>query len=72
MTVYLKLFNYRNYIGSNDAQYLYIDYYRSKKEEIKQKEFDLQNRALMVVKENMIIKILKKIKKYFEKLVFQN
>lgn len=67
-----KLINFRNYIGSNDVQYIYIKYYKNKKEEIKKKEFDLKNRALIVVEDNIIFKIIRKIKKYFEKIVFQN
>lgn len=67
-----KLFYYRNYIGSNEGQYVYIEYYKNQKEKIKKLEFDLQNRALVVVKDNKILRILKKIKNYFEKLIFQN
>ena len=67
-----KLINFRNYIGSNDVQYIYLKYYKNKREEIKKKEFDLQNRALIVVEDNVLFKIIRKIKKYFEKLVFQN
>ena len=67
-----KIINFRNYIGSNDVQYIYLKYYKNKREEINKKEFDLQNRALIVVEDNVLFKIIRKIKKYFEKLVFQN
>ena len=47
-----KLFNYRYLIGSNDAEYYYVKYYRNKKEEIKQKEYELEHMSLMVVKDS--------------------
>ena len=67
-----KLINYGNYIGTSEAQYNYFEYYLDKKEKIKQFEFDLKNKSLVVVNDNIIIKILKNIKKYLKKLAFQN
>ena len=67
-----KLFNYRYLIGSNDAEYYYVKYYRNKKEEIKQKEYDLEHMSLMVVKDSAVLKVFRKIKDYISRFIFQD
>lgn len=67
-----KLLEYREYVGTSEGQVLYFEYYRDMQDKIKDKEESLQNKALIIVKENKIVKIFKGIKKYIEKLVFQN
>ena len=56
-----KLFHYRFLIGSNEAQNIYIEYYNKQKEKIKQLEFDLQHKALIVSKDNIINRIFRKL-----------
>lgn len=67
-----RLLQYRDYIGTAEGQVLYSEYYREMLDKIKIKEESFQNKALIVVKENKIVKLFKGIKKYIEKLVFQN
>ena len=71
-TYYNKLFGFRNFIGSNDGKYLYIEYFRNKEEKIKKMEYDLENKSLMVVKNTPILRIFRKIKNFFQKKVYQN
>ena len=67
-----KLLNYKDYIGSNEVQVLYIDFFKTMQELIKEKEQSFINKSLMVVKENKIINVFNRIKKYLKNLVFQN
>ena len=67
-----KLFHYRHLIGANDAEYYYVEYYRNKKEEIKQKEYELEHMSLMVVKDSAVLKAFRKIKEYISRFIFQN
>ena len=67
-----KLLNYKDYIGSNEVQVLYIDFFKTMQELIKEKEQSFINKSLIVVKENKIINVFKRIKKYLKNLVFQN
>ena len=67
-----KLFKYRNLIGSDEGQVLYDEYYKEMLNKIKEKEFSFQNRALIVVKENKIINVFKRIKNYIQNVIFQN
>ena len=67
-----KLFNYRYLIGSNDAEYYYVKYYRNKKEEIKQKEYELEHMSLMVVKDSAVLKAYRKIKDYISRFIIQD
>ena len=67
-----KLLKYRNLIGSDEGQALYNEYYKEMLNKIQEKEFSFQNRALIVVKENKIINVFKRIKNYIQKVIFQN
>jgi len=67
-----KLLNYKDYIGSNEVQVLYIDFFKTMQELIKEKEQSFINKSLIVVKENKIINVFNRIKKYLKNLVFQN
>lgn len=67
-----KLLKYRNLIGSDEGQALYDEYYKEMLNKIQEKEFSFQNRALIVVKENKIINVFKRIKNYIQKVIFQN
>ena len=67
-----KLLNYKDYIGSNEVQVVYIDFFKTMQELIKEKEQSFINKSLIVVKENKIINVFNRIKKYFKNLVFQN
>lgn len=67
-----KLFKYRNLIGSDEGQALYDEYYKEMLNKIQEKEFSFQNRALIVVKENKIINVFKRIKNYIQNVIFQN
>lgn len=67
-----KLLNYKDYIGSNEVQVVYIDFFKKMQELIKEKEQSFINKSLIVVKENKIINVFNRIKKYFKNLVFQN
>ena len=67
-----KLFKYRNLIGSDEGQVLYDEYYKEMLNKIQEKEFSFQNRALIVVKENKIINVFKRIKNYIQNVIFQN
>ena len=67
-----KLFHYRHLIGANNAEYYYVEYYRNKKEEIKQKEYELEHMSLMVVKDSAVLKAFRKIKDYISRFIFQN
>ena len=67
-----KLSQYRNLIGSDEGQALYDEYYREMLNKIQEKKFSFQNRALIVVKENKIINVFKRIKNYIQKVIFQN
>ena len=67
-----KLLKYRNLIGSDEGQALYDEYYKEMLNRIQEKEFSFQNRALIVVKENKIINVFKRIKNYIQNVIFQN
>ena len=67
-----KLLKYRNLIGSDEGQALYDEYYKEMLNKIQEKEFSFQNRALIVVKENKIINVFKRIKNYIQNVIFQN
>lgn len=67
-----KLLNYKDYIGSNEVQVVYIDFFKKMQELIKEKEQSFINKSLIVVKENKIINVFNRIKKYLKNLVFQN
>lgn len=62
-----KLIKYRDLIGSQEGIEFYINYYIDKIKQIKEIEQNIQykqNHALTVIKDNKILKILKKIKNY--------
>lgn len=67
-----KLLNYRNYIGSKEGQITYLEYYKEMMDKIKILEESLTNKSLMVIQENKIVNIFRKIKNYIAKIVFQN
>ena len=67
-----KLLDYKDYIGSDEAQALYIDYYKAMKEQIKKKEQSFINKSLVVVKENRFVNIFNRLKNFIKSLVFQN
>lgn len=67
-----KLVDYRQYIGSNEGQVLYSEFFQNMQDKIKEKEQSYINKALIVVKENKFTKVYNKIKNYFKSLVFQN
>ena len=67
-----KLVDYRQYIGSDEGQVLYSEFFQNMQDKIKEKEQSYINKALIVVKENRFTKVYNKIKNYFKSLVFQN
>ena len=67
-----KLVDYRQYIGSNEGQVLYSEFFQNMQDKMKEKEQSYINKALIVVKENKFTKVYNKIKNYFKSLVFQN
>ena len=67
-----KLSKYKQDIGSDEAQALYIDYYKDMQEQIKEKEQSFINKSLIVIKENRIVNIFNRIKNFIKNLVFQN
>ena len=67
-----NLSKYKQYIGSDEVQALYIDYYKDMQEQIKEKEQSFINKSLIVVKENRIVNIFNRIKNFIKSLVFQN
>ncbi len=67
-----KLVNYKDYIGSDAAQALYIDYFKTMQEQIKEKEQSFINKSLIVVKENRFVNVFNRIKNFIKNLVFQN
>lgn len=66
-----KLVNHKDYIGSDEAQALYSDYFKTMQEQIKEKEQSFINKSLIVVKENRFVNIFNRIKKFIKNLVFQ-
>ena len=67
-----KLVEYRQYVGSDEGQVLYSEFFQKMQDKIKEKEQSYINKALIVVKENKFTKVYNKIKNYFKNLVFQN
>lgn len=67
-----KLLEYRNLIGTEEGQVLYSDYYNDMLQKIEDKEKNLLNKALVVVKENKILNIFRNVKNYISKLIFQD
>ena len=67
-----KLLKYKDYIGLNEVQTSYIDFFDAMQEQIKEKEQSFINKSLIIVKESRIAKVFNRIKKYIKSLVFQN
>ena len=67
-----KIIEYKDYIGSEEGYKIYSDYYNEISGKIKEKEQELLNKSLVVVKENKFLNIFKKVKDYISKIVFQN
>ena len=67
-----KLLKYKDYIGLNEVQTSYIDFFDAMQEQIKEKEQSFINKSLVVVKESRIGKVFNRIKNYIKSLVFQN
>lgn len=67
-----RLREFKYYIGGENAENYYSDYYSKMKIKISEQQKRLENKSLIVVKENKIMIIFKKIKSYLSKLVFQN
>ena len=67
-----KLLKYKDYIGLNEVQTSYIDFFDAMQEQIKEKEQSFINKSLIIVKESRIAKVFNRIKNYIKSLVFQN
>ena len=67
-----KLLEYRKYIGSEQGQVLYADYFKRMSESIKEKEQTLMNKSLIVISDNKVLNFFNKIKNYIKRIVFQN
>lgn len=68
----VKLLKYKDYIGLNEVQASYVEFFDAMQEQIKQKEQSFINKSLIVVKESRIGKVFNRIKNYIKSLVFQN
>lgn len=67
-----KLLKYKDYIGLNEVQTSYINFFDAMQEQIKEKEQSFINKSLIIVKESRIAKVFNRIKNYIKSLVFQN
>ena len=68
----VKLLKYKDYIGLNEVQASYVEFFDAMQEQIKEKEQSFINKSLIVVKESRIGKVFNRIKNYIKSLVFQN
>ena len=68
----IKLLNYKNYVGANEGLVSYWKLYEEMQPKIKQIETKIKNRSLVVVSDNIIARIFRKIKKYLSAFLVQN
>ncbi len=67
-----RLRKFKLYIGGENSESYYLDYYNQIERMILEHQKKIVNKSLIVVKENKIMRIFKKIKSYLSKFVFQN
>ena len=66
-----KLDKYREYIGSDEGQMLYFEYYKQQIEKIKTLQYKLENMQLVPVTDNKILGFFRKIKNYIASLIYK-
>ena len=67
-----ELINYKDLVGTKEGLITYWKLFEELRPKIKQVEIKIKNKSLIVVSDNIIAKMFRKIKKYLSGILIEN